>query len=153
MLADVLGISSRSVRVLRDEQTLEEWRPGVVTRLRAAAALGAERLCAFEQWSEPGSGAPRHVHPEEEELIFILSGTGQLEVDGAEEEVRAGDTVVIAPGVWHGFLNTGEDTLHTLAVFSSARPAVTYADDPETTLEIGFSPGPHRSHRTETTLG
>jgi quercetin dioxygenase-like cupin family protein len=132
--------------VLRDEQTVEEWRPGVLTRLRASAALGAERVCAFEQWAEPGTGAPRHRH-DEEEVILVPSGGGRFEMDGEEEEVRAGDTVVVRPGVWHGFVNTGEETLHVLAVFSSARPTAVYADDPDTTLEIGVSPGPHRTPR------
>jgi quercetin dioxygenase-like cupin family protein len=138
--------------VLRDEQTVEEWRPGVVTRLRASAGLGAERLCAFEQWAQPGTGAPRHRHPDDEELILILSGAGRLDVDGEEEDVRAGDTVVIPPGVWHSFVNTAEETLHVLAVFSSARPTAVYADDPDTTLEIGLSPSPHRTPRAETSL-
>ena len=138
------------MRVLRDEQTVEEWRPGVVTRLRASAALGAERLCVFEQWSQPGTGAPRHLHPEDEELILVLSGRGSLELDGRQEGLEAGDTVVLPPGVWHGLLNTSEETLHTLAVFSSPRPAVVYADDPKTTLEIGVATSSHRTARTET---
>jgi quercetin dioxygenase-like cupin family protein len=135
--------------VLREEQTVEEWRPGVVTRLRASAALGAERLCVFEQWAEIGTGAPRHLHPEDEELILVLSGQGLLEVDGENEALDAGDTVVLPPGVWHGFVNTGDFTLHTLAVFSSARPAVVYASDPHTTREIGAAPSPHRTPRTD----
>jgi quercetin dioxygenase-like cupin family protein len=138
------------VSVLRDEQTVEEWRPGVLTRLHASAVLGAERLCMFEQWSQPGTGAPRHQHPADEEVIIVLSGRGSLELDGSEEGLGAGDTVVLPPGVWHGILNTGEDTLHTLAAFSSARPAVVYADDPETTLEIGVASGSQRTPRTET---
>jgi len=140
------------VRVLREEQTVEKWRPGVRTRLRASAALGAEQLCVFEQWSEPGTGAPRHLHPEDEELILVLTGFALLEVDGKEEELEAGDTVVLPPGIWHGLLNTGESTLHTLAVFSSARPAVVYADDPSTTLEIGVARDRHRTPRVETTV-
>jgi quercetin dioxygenase-like cupin family protein len=130
--------------VLRDEQTVEEWRPGVVTRLRASAGLGAERVCAFEQWADPGTGAPRHCHPEVEELVLILAGAGRFELDGVEEDVGAGDTVVVRPGLWHGFVNTGDEVLHVLAVFSSACPTAVYADDPTTTLEIGSSPGSHR---------
>lgn len=134
--------------VLREEQTVEEWRPGVLTRLRASAGLGAERVCAFEQWAEPGTGAPRHCHPAVEELVLILAGAGRFELDGTEEDVCGGDTVVVRPGVWHGFVNTGDETLHVLAVFSSARPTAVYADDPDTTVEIGVSQGPHRTPRT-----
>jgi len=137
------------MRIPRDRQTVEEWRPGVVTRMRASASLGTERLCAFEQWSEPGAGAPRHQHPEDEELILVVAGIAQLEVDGKQELLRAGDTAIIPSAAPHAFLNTGDGTLHTLAVLSSAQPAVVYESEPTTTLEIGAVLGAQRSPRIQ----
>jgi quercetin dioxygenase-like cupin family protein len=135
------------VRVLRDEQTFEEWRPGVLTRLKASTALGAERLCALEQWSQPGLGAPLHVHPDDEELIFVLEGEARFTVDDVEERLGAGDTIVLPPAAWHSFENAGKGVLHTLAVFSSALPTVTYADEPDRVLEIGSGGDSHRAAR------
>jgi len=52
-----------------DPSALEEWRPGVKTRMLASARTGATALCIFEQWVAPGAGAPTHSHPVEEVLI------------------------------------------------------------------------------------
>jgi quercetin dioxygenase-like cupin family protein len=139
------------VRVLRDEQTFEEWRPGVMTRLKASSALGTEQLSLFEQWSQPGLGAPSHVHPDDEELIVVLEGEARFTVERRDEDLAVGDTIIVAAGEWHSFANTGEGVLHTLAVFSSATPTVVYADDPDTVLEIGATALRHRSPRTTPT--
>ena len=41
-----------------NRQSSEEWRAGVVTRMKASAANSATQLCLFEQWCDPGHGAP-----------------------------------------------------------------------------------------------
>ena len=51
-----------------NQQQSEEWRAGVTTRMRASAANGAAQLCMFEQWCDPGNGAPTHLHAVEEVL-------------------------------------------------------------------------------------
>ena len=38
----------------------EKWREGVLTRMRVSAANGGTQLCLFEQWCEPGHGAPTY---------------------------------------------------------------------------------------------
>jgi quercetin dioxygenase-like cupin family protein len=135
------------VRVLREEQTFEEWRPGVLTCLKASAALGSERLSLFEQWSQPGLGAPEHAHPDDEELIVVLDGNASFNVEGRTEVLGSGDTILIAAGEWHSFVNVGVRVLHTMAVFSSAKATVTYRDEPERVLDIGATTRPHRTDR------
>jgi hypothetical protein len=46
----------------------EQWRPGVLTRMRASALTGSVQLCVFEQWCDPGCGAPTHLHAVEEQV-------------------------------------------------------------------------------------
>lgn len=47
----------------------------------------------------PGaSGAPRHVHALEEELFYVLEGTGTLTLGDDEHPLRAGDVVARPPG-------------------------------------------------------
>jgi hypothetical protein len=36
----------------------EQWREGVLTRMLVSAATGAAELCIFEQFCDPGCGAP-----------------------------------------------------------------------------------------------
>ena len=124
--------------ILREgEQERIEWRPGVVTRLRAGKPLGTERLCVLEQWHEPGCGAPTHTHYEAEELVTVLEGVAEFWIGDERATLEAGDTVVVPPFLYHGFRNIGEGKLHVLAVLSAAEPLVEYAEEAGTVLEIG----------------
>ena len=129
------------------EQTVEEWRPGVTTRLIAAARNGAATLCAFEQHSQPGTGAPRHRHPDDEELIIVLEGIADFTVEGTLRRISEGAAVIVPPGAVHSFVNAGQQVLHTIAMFGSASPTVVYEDEPDSAMTIGGadSHGPHRS--------
>jgi mannose-6-phosphate isomerase-like protein (cupin superfamily) len=126
-----------------------EWRPGVRTRLLAAASTGATQLCLFEQWSEPGTGAPAHRHPGVEEAVSVLAGEAEFWVERERTRVAAGDTVVVPPDRRHGFANVGDTTLHTLAVFAAATPPVVYDDEPQVVYEVGGSGSRRRdAHRS-----
>ena len=57
-----------------NQQPSEEWRAGVTTRMRASAANNATQLCLFEQWCDPGHGAPTHLHAVEEILRARRTG-------------------------------------------------------------------------------
>lgn len=107
------------MQFIRDtDQELEVWRDGVETRMFVSAATGAHQLTMFEQWCDPGRGAPRHIHAVEE-VLRVLAGTATIEVDGVEQNVEAGESVIIPAGVPHGFVNTATSVLHTLAVLAS----------------------------------
>lgn len=57
-----------------------------------------------------------HSHHREEEWIYILSGHGIAEIDGAELEVGAGDFMGFpTPSVAHHLKNTGDEDLVYLA--------------------------------------
>ena len=55
----------------------EEWRKGVLTRMRVSAKNGGMQLCLFEQWCEPGHGAPTHLHAVEE-VLHVLEGEADV---------------------------------------------------------------------------
>ncbi|MFL5301253.1 MAG: cupin domain-containing protein [Anaeromyxobacteraceae bacterium] len=56
-----------------------------------------------------------HVHHREEEWMYVLSGRGVAEVDGAEHAVGAGDFLGFPPGVGHHLRNASGEELHYLA--------------------------------------
>jgi mannose-6-phosphate isomerase-like protein (cupin superfamily) len=101
-----------------DPSALEEWRPGVKTRMLASARTGATALCIFEQWVAPGAGAPTHSHPVEEVLI-VREGEAEIWFDGESARVTAGQSVPVPAGRKHGFRNSGTATLHIHAVLAS----------------------------------
>ena len=105
--------------IQHDRQTTEEWRSGVVTRMRVSALTGATDLCIFEQWCAPGTGAPPHRHPVEE-VLTVLSGQMEVLLEGERVNLCANESVLVPPEAVHSFTNTGENELHVLAVLASA---------------------------------
>lgn len=49
---------------------------------------------------EPGESNNRHKQGEQEELYFVLDGTGTMEVDGETFALSPGDIVVVQPDAW-----------------------------------------------------
>lgn len=43
----------------------------------------------------------RHYHRLAEEIYYLLSGTGTMEIDGVTRDVGPGDAILIPPGAWH----------------------------------------------------
>jgi mannose-6-phosphate isomerase-like protein (cupin superfamily) len=59
----------------------------------------------------PGGETIEHLHRASEEIYHFLSGTGRMRLGDAEGDVRAGDTVVIAPGTSHKLWNPAGEPL------------------------------------------
>jgi mannose-6-phosphate isomerase-like protein (cupin superfamily) len=68
----------------------------------------------------PGGETLEHFHRVSEEIYFFTAGAGRMRLGTEESEVRAGDTVVIAPGVKHKLWNAGEEPLVLLCCCSPA---------------------------------
>src|SRR5580765_6877440 len=100
------------------DRALEQWRPGVETRMVVSAQGGAAQLCIFEQWVAPGHGAPTHSHPVEE-VLTVREGEAEMWLDGERGIVAAGQALVVPAGRLHGFRNSGTATLHIHAVLAS----------------------------------
>jgi mannose-6-phosphate isomerase-like protein (cupin superfamily) len=59
----------------------------------------------------PGAETVEHYHRITEEVYLFTSGEGRMRLGDEEVDVRAGDTVVIAPGVRHKLWNSGPQPL------------------------------------------
>lgn len=88
------------------ELPIEEWRPGVQTRMLVSAQNGATQLCLFEQWVAPGNGAPTHSHPVEE-VLTVHAGEAEMWLDQEKIIVKAGQSLIVPAGRRHGFCNSG----------------------------------------------
>lgn len=107
-----------------------------MTRMRISALTGSTELCVFEQFCDPGTGAPTHYHGVEEVLTVL---DGQAEVWVGDELVRLGDgqSVVVAAGLRHGFRNCGAATLHIQAILASGYFEAAFDDQAETRRRWG----------------
>ncbi len=63
-----------------------------------------------------GSSIGYHVHDQEEEVFYILSGRGVVTEDGKESGVGPGDAVLTGGGGGHSIRNDGPEALELLAV-------------------------------------
>lgn len=109
----------------RDELTPFITRDGSTVRELAGPAWSSvERQSLAEATLEPGGETAEHFHPQTEEIYYFLGGSGRMRLGEREDEVRAGDCVVIAPGVPHKLWNTGNGELTLLCCCVPA-----YSDD------------------------
>jgi mannose-6-phosphate isomerase-like protein (cupin superfamily) len=65
-----------------------------------------------------GESVLEHFHEKTEEVYYILSGRGQMYVDGETETVGSGDAIIILPGQRHKIANNCEEDLVMLVVCS-----------------------------------
>ena len=59
----------------------------------------------------PGRSTEEHYHIETEEIYYILSGRGEMIVDGEKREVKERDAIAMLPGARHKIANTGQRDL------------------------------------------
>jgi quercetin dioxygenase-like cupin family protein len=94
---------------LREE---EGWIDMQVQFLIDARAAGASQLVVGRTVLPPGARHERHRHPNADEFLVVMSGSGEVYTDGGREPSSAGDVIYTPRGHWHGFDNTsGEDVL------------------------------------------
>jgi mannose-6-phosphate isomerase-like protein (cupin superfamily) len=99
-------------------QAREEWRPGVLTRMQVSAVTGSMQLCVFQQWCDPGKGAPTHLHAVEE-ILTVLDGEAQVWIEDEHTTLTTGQSVLVPAGRKHGFRNIGRTTLHVQATLAA----------------------------------
>jgi len=56
-----------------------------------------------------GGSTERHYHRASEEVYFILTGSGLMEIEGETREVAPGDAILIPAGAWHQITSKAED--------------------------------------------
>jgi quercetin dioxygenase-like cupin family protein len=101
---------------------------------KTAADTGGE-LLEMEATYEGGSAKPvEHFHPRQNEHFEVLEGTLHARIDGAERELRAGDTLDVEAGVVHAMWNQGPERARTLW---QTRPALRTEDFFETIVGLG----------------
>ena len=98
-------------------------RMGMIGTLVGARKLGYNLTAV-----PPGKRAfPPHSHLVNEEMFFVLEGTGEVQVGEMTYPIRPGDVVALPPGgreTAHVVTNTGDTELRYLAVSTRIYPEV-----------------------------
>ena len=93
-----------------------------------SAATGATRSSVAYAELPGGGAVPAHVDSANE-VVLVLSGPVDFEIDGESESVPAGRIVQIASATKHCITNTGAETARLVFFFDEAADIVTF-DEP-----------------------
>ena len=66
----------------------------------------------------PEDGIPVHKHLNEEEIIYIQSGSGKFTLGEKVFQLNPGSVAFVPKGVWHGLSNNGTENIRMLFSFS-----------------------------------
>jgi uncharacterized cupin superfamily protein len=108
-------------------------------RRRFGPATGLEQLGASIYELAPGKRAfPRHWHTANEEFLYILAGTGSLQLGDQVVTVVAGDFIALPAGAAHAhqLANQGTEPLRYFAVSTMNVPDVVHYPDSNKLMTI-----------------
>jgi quercetin dioxygenase-like cupin family protein len=97
------------VVVVQPEEGRQFWQPvpadGFVRCILASSEIGAETPFAMgTQTVDPGCFVREHLHPDNEEVIFVLEGAGEALLDGTRREpMSKGTCLFLGKGRPHRF--------------------------------------------------
>ena len=63
---------------------------------------------------------PAHSHPNGEEVIYIITGSGRVMVSGEVSPVKAGSVVLFPQGAIHMLQNNGQEEMKVVCFFAPA---------------------------------
>jgi quercetin dioxygenase-like cupin family protein len=69
---------------------------------------------------------PAHSHPNGEEVIYIIEGSGRVLIDGVVEPVKQGSAVLFPQGSIHMLQNSGEQGMKVACFFAPPSDLSTY---------------------------
>lgn len=120
----------RPANVIALDEIAPETRPGSEVR-RAGAAAGAVKAGLNHGRLDPGAaGAPRHCHALEEEIFYVLDGSGRLTLGHDEHPLAPGDVIARPPGTAVAHALTAGDAGLSYLVYGTRVPgdSVYYPD-------------------------
>lgn len=105
--------------ILRAKEKGESWKvfgEKIVCKVEGAETFG--RFAVVEETSAPQSVVPPHFHNETDEIIYVLEGSYEFQVNGKLQIAQKGDLLVIPRNTPHGFRNMLDRESKLLAVIT-----------------------------------
>lgn len=109
-----------AVRRIHESEIEELKLPGRGLRwLVTDSCLNAEHLSVCVIRVAPGETVrPAHSHPNGEEAIYIIRGSGSVMVDGETAPVSEGTAVLFPQGAVHMLRNSGSEEMKVVCFFA-----------------------------------
>jgi quercetin dioxygenase-like cupin family protein len=111
-----------SVPLIHEEDVKGQDLPGRNLRwLVTPESLNAKHMSVCLIRVPPGETVrPAHSHPQGEEAIHIIEGSGRVLVEGDVDFVKPGSTVLFPQGAVHMLQNTGATEMKVICFFAPA---------------------------------
>lgn len=121
------------MKILHESQVLERAVPGRFLRWIAdQETLKPRYLSCCVMRVLPGETVrPAHSHPDGEELIYVISGSGKVVVDGEVAKLEPGTAVLFPRGSIHMVRNSGTEELKVICFFAPPADLGTYVFHPD----------------------
>jgi quercetin dioxygenase-like cupin family protein len=81
----------------------------------------SESSLAWHATFPPGTFVPPHVHPTQDEFIYMFEGRFELMLDGAPAAAETGDLIRLPRGIPHGIFNKSSEDVTCLFWVSPTR--------------------------------
>ncbi|MCM0612311.1 cupin domain-containing protein [Marinobacter sediminum] len=88
--------------------------PGIKHQTVGGLKQGVESMEVWMQSIAPGASTPAHCH-DCDEVIIILSGSGECTVAGETTKFGPNSTLIIKPDVVHDIVNTSSEEMKLVA--------------------------------------
>ena len=86
--------------------------------VREGDPAGAEQTIGLATF-DAGKGNAEHIHPNCEEVVYVLDGEVEHTLGDQRTVLRAGDLIVVPRNVPHRLINRGDAPVRTYIVFSA----------------------------------
>lgn len=67
---------------------------------------------------KPGEDIGEETHPDNDQVLYLVAGSGKAVLDHEESDYSAGDLVLVPAGTLHNFVNTGGEDLKIITAYS-----------------------------------
>ena len=111
-MAKTVAVHIKDVKGVRRDPPRTSWI------LVSEKTVGAQNLAVGINETAPGSEVPLHEHVKEEEVMLFLSGRGVFVTEDGEIPLEPGVCVYNPPGGKHKILNTGDEVLRFVWIYS-----------------------------------
>ncbi len=92
--------------VLADEVEYEKVEWGLTKELITPQTVRSQKIKVKITEYLPGHVHKLHVHPHQEEVLYVLSGKGITDTQDGEKEIGPGSTVFVPAGITHTTWNS-----------------------------------------------
>ncbi|WP_442485464.1 cupin domain-containing protein [Aeoliella sp. SH292] len=79
------------------------WFLHALETIHTSATDGSDGVSLIEHWVPAGDSPPLHIHHTEDEIFYILEGEFRLHIDGKEQRVGPGASVLTPRGIPHTY--------------------------------------------------